>query len=66
MQSNLLMNEQIRKIQQQQILNLKGNMRVFCRVKPLDQSDQSTDNQSMVSFPQKIISQADSKNKVQH
>ena len=27
-------NEQIRKVQQAQIIHLKGNMRVFCRVKP--------------------------------
>jgi len=31
---SLVKNEQIRKIQQSQILHLKGNMRVFCRVKP--------------------------------
>lgn len=34
MRTNLLKNEQIRKVQQQQIIHLKGNMRVFCRVKP--------------------------------
>lgn len=55
MKNNMLMNEQIRKIQQQQILNLKGNMRVFCRVKPLDLDDSSCDPTSMISFPQKII-----------
>lgn len=36
MQSNLYKNELIRKVQQQQITHLKGNMRVFCRVKPID------------------------------
>ena len=36
MQSNLYKNELIRKVQQQQITHLKGNMRVFCRVKPMD------------------------------
>lgn len=34
MQSNLHMNEHIRKVQQQQIIHLKGNMRVYCRIKP--------------------------------
>jgi len=49
MRSNLYKNEQIRKIQQNQILHLKGNMRVFCRVKPL-----FTNEETLISFPQLI------------
>mmetsp|Transcript_2413 Transcript_2413/g.3689 ORF Transcript_2413/g.3689 Transcript_2413/m.3689 type:complete len:102 (+) Transcript_2413:1718-2023(+) len=58
MKSNMMAHEQIRKIQQQQILSLKGNMRVFCRVKPLEQHEiclSPFDDPSCVRFPQKML-----------
>lgn len=45
----MLQNEQIRKIQQHQILHLKGNMRVFCRVKPV--LEDSNASQGVIKFP---------------
>ena len=35
MKNSLMQHEGIRKVQQQQLIQLKGNMRVYCRVKPL-------------------------------
>ena len=51
LKTSLFQNEQVRKVQQQQIIHLKGNMRVFCRVKPIEYS-----KKSVVSFPQLIES----------
>jgi len=51
LRTNLMRNEQIRKIQQQQILHLKGNMRVFCRVKPI-LVNMSMFDSGIIGFPQ--------------
>jgi kinesin family member C1 len=50
METNLQMNEHIRKVQQQQIIHLKGNMRVYCRVKPPLEERNSTETK-MLSLP---------------
>lgn len=65
LQTNLMQNEQIRKIQQQQILSLKGNMRVFCRVKPLDDQFEAAQTEQVFSFPQMVLMEK-SKEKVQN
>jgi kinesin family protein C1 len=80
LRTSLYKNEQIRKVQQQQIIHLKGNMRVFCRVKPsaggsaqesgadsmllASMLDQS--QQDTISFPQLIQDTKFDKGKVQH
>lgn len=53
LQYSMLQNEQIRKIQQHQILHLKGNMRVFCRVKPV--LEDSNASQGVIKFPQLLV-----------
>jgi len=45
--------EQIRKLQQQQILSLKGNMRVYCRVKPAPIL--FADAEETIDFPQRSL-----------
>ena len=65
MKNNMLQNEKIRKIQQQQLISLKGNMRVFCRVKPISQEESMIDEEPTVVFPQKIIGET-TNTKIQH
>jgi hypothetical protein len=63
LQLSIITNEQIRKIQQQQIMSLKGNMRVFCRVKPTDEDTLVEEEKSIVTFPQKVAEMSQAKKK---
>jgi hypothetical protein len=64
---NMIKNEQIRKIQQHQILHLKGNMRVFARVKPFSDLELKKEQPGeLINFPQLYKSKKGKVDKVQH